>query len=123
MKRSRSCDRQSSVDRCGGENCARWLAVSSAFSIGGSTAWAATAAPAPTATCRATAFSFRRRAREARFQFLQWRRTWNPRAQDPLFLPIDADDFRINGAKANDFSNLRENGLMRVTLPLPPTSG
>jgi cytochrome c peroxidase len=56
---------------------------------------------------------------EARFQFLQWRRTWNPAAQDPLFLPLDADDFRTNGALANDFSNLRENGLIRVTMPLP----
>jgi cytochrome c peroxidase len=56
---------------------------------------------------------------EARFQFLQWRRTWNPAAQDPLFLPLDADDFRTNGEAANDFSNLRENGLVRVTLPLP----
>jgi cytochrome c peroxidase len=56
---------------------------------------------------------------EARFQLLQWRRTWNPNAVDPLFLPIDADDFRTNGALANDFSNLRENGLIRVTLPLP----
>lgn len=56
---------------------------------------------------------------EARFQFLQWRRSWNPRAQDPLFLPIDADDFRVNGEAAGDFSNLRENGLIRVTMPLP----
>ena len=56
---------------------------------------------------------------EARFQLLLWRRTWNPNAVDPLFLPIDADDFRTNGALANDFSNLRENGLIRVTLPLP----
>ena len=56
---------------------------------------------------------------EARFELLQWRRTWNPRAEDPLFRPIDADDFRVNGAKAGDFSNLRENGLVRVTMPLP----
>jgi len=56
---------------------------------------------------------------EARFQLLQWRRNWNPRAQDPLFLPIDADDFRVNGETASDFSNLRENGLIRVTMPLP----
>jgi hypothetical protein len=48
------------------------------------------------------------------------RRKWNPRAQDPLFLPIDADDFRIHGEKASDYSNLLENGLIRVTLPLPP---
>src|SRR5205085_2675140 len=56
---------------------------------------------------------------EARFQFLQWRRRWEPNAVDPLFLPIDADDFRTNGDNARDFSNLRENGLVRVVLPLP----
>ena len=27
---------------------------------------------------------------EARFQLLQWRRRWNPKADDPLFRPIDA---------------------------------
>ena len=57
---------------------------------------------------------------EARFQQLQQRRAWDPVADDPLFRPIDADDFRINGAAANDFRNLRENGLVRVTIPLPP---
>ncbi len=57
---------------------------------------------------------------EARFQRLQWRRQWNPRADDPLFRPIDADDFRTNGANASDFSNLRENGLIRITFTLPP---
>jgi cytochrome c peroxidase len=56
---------------------------------------------------------------EARYQFLLWRRTWNPRADDALFRPIDADDFRVNGSSASDFSNLRENGLVRVTMPLP----
>jgi len=39
---------------------------------------------------------------------------------DPLFLPIDANDFRLNGAAAHDFTNLTENGLVRVTIPLPP---
>ena len=58
---------------------------------------------------------------EARFQFLQWRRQWNPRADDPLFRPIDADDFRINGADAVDYSRLRQNGLVRIVFPLPPT--
>jgi cytochrome c peroxidase len=57
---------------------------------------------------------------EARFQLLQWRRRWNPDADDPLFRPIDADDFRINGDNASDFSNLRQNGLVRITFPLPP---
>jgi cytochrome c peroxidase len=38
---------------------------------------------------------------------------------DPLFRAIDADDFRVNGATAHDFTNLTQNGLVRVTLPLP----
>ncbi len=31
---------------------------------------------------------------EARFRLLQLRRRWDPDADDPLFRPIDADDFR-----------------------------
>jgi cytochrome c peroxidase len=57
---------------------------------------------------------------EARYQRLQSRRERNPRADDPLFRPIDADDFRTNGAAAADFSNLRENGLIRIVFALPP---
>ena len=38
---------------------------------------------------------------------------------DPLFRAIDADDFRVNGAAARDFTNLTQNGLVRVTIPLP----
>jgi cytochrome c peroxidase len=38
---------------------------------------------------------------------------------DPLFRPIDANDFRQNGNAANDYTNLIENGLVRVTIPLP----
>lgn len=38
---------------------------------------------------------------------------------DPLFHPIDADDFRVNGAAARDFSNLTQLGLVRVSIPLP----
>ena len=38
---------------------------------------------------------------------------------DPLFRAIDADDFRVNGAAAHDFTNLTVNGLVRVTIPLP----
>jgi cytochrome c peroxidase len=56
---------------------------------------------------------------QARFRLLQQRRMWNPHADDPLFRPIDADDFRTNGATARDFRNLRENALIRVTIPLP----
>jgi hypothetical protein len=56
---------------------------------------------------------------EARFQFLQFRRRFNPKADDPLFRPIDADDFRTNGDAASDFSNLRQNGLIRIVFTLP----
>jgi cytochrome c peroxidase len=56
---------------------------------------------------------------EARFQLLQFRRARHPEADDPLFRPIDADDFRTHGASASDFSNLRQNALVRITLPLP----
>ena len=55
----------------------------------------------------------------ARFDALQAKREHNPNADDPLFRPVDADDFRINGVNAVDFSNLLENGLIRVTMPLP----
>jgi hypothetical protein len=57
---------------------------------------------------------------EARFQLLQQRRATNPNVDDPLFRPIDADDFRDQGQAAADFSNLRENGLIRITFQLPP---
>jgi cytochrome c peroxidase len=57
---------------------------------------------------------------EARFQLLQLRRKWDLKADDPLFRPIDADDFRINGSSSSDFSNLRKNGLIRISFPLPP---
>src|SRR5678815_1690936 len=54
-----------------------------------------------------------------RFDELQAKREINMNADDPLFRPVDADDFRINGESAADFSNLVENGLIRVTMPLP----
>lgn len=38
---------------------------------------------------------------------------------DPLFRAIDADDFRINGSAARDFTNLTIHALVRVTIPLP----
>jgi hypothetical protein len=56
---------------------------------------------------------------EARYQALQRRRLSNPRADDPLFRPVDANDYRVNGDNATDYSNLREHALIRVTLPLP----
>ena len=56
---------------------------------------------------------------EARYQLLQFRRRFDPNADDPLFRPIDADDFRIRGASASDYTTLRRNGLIRISLPLP----
>jgi cytochrome c peroxidase len=56
---------------------------------------------------------------EARFQRLQMRRARHPDADDPLFRPLDADDFRTNGENATDYSNLRQNGLVRITFTLP----
>lgn len=56
---------------------------------------------------------------EARFQRLMQRQLEDPTADDPLFRPVDADDFRTNGQSASDYRNLRENGLIRVSFPLP----
>ena len=56
---------------------------------------------------------------ETRYQRLQRRRKHNRKADDPLFRPIDADDFRIKGEQAKDYSNLRQNALIRVVLALP----
>jgi hypothetical protein len=55
----------------------------------------------------------------ARFNALLAARAHNKNADDPLFRPVDADDFRVNGDNASDFSNLVQNGLVRVTMPLP----
>jgi cytochrome c peroxidase len=57
---------------------------------------------------------------EARYELLQFRLRFDPKADDSLFRPIDADDFRIHGANASDYTTLRRNGLIRITLPLPP---
>ena len=76
-----------------------------------------TGARARIATCPTDQFQLSPASAEARFAFLQWRRQWNPEADDPLFRPVDADDFRVNGDAASDFSNLRQNGLVRITYP------
>jgi mono/diheme cytochrome c family protein len=56
----------------------------------------------------------------ARFEALLAKREYNKNADDPLFRPVDADDFRQNGDNASQYSNLVENALIRVTMPLPP---
>ena len=55
----------------------------------------------------------------ARYDELLTKQENNKNADDPLFRPVDADDFRTNGDSASDFSNLVDNGLVRVTMPLP----
>jgi cytochrome c peroxidase len=57
---------------------------------------------------------------KARLEAVEGCRELLPWVDDPLFRPIDADDFRANGIDASDYSNLTENGLVRVTIPLPP---
>lgn len=51
---------------------------------------------------------------EARYQQWQARLRHDPTADDPLFRPIDADDF------AQDFTTLRSKALVRVALHLAP---
>jgi hypothetical protein len=58
-------------------------------------------------------------AARARFDALMEKQAQDEHADDSLFRPVDADDFRVNGDTANDFSNLVDNGLIRITLPLP----
>ena len=55
----------------------------------------------------------------ARFEALLTKLAHHKNADDPLFRPVDADDFRVNGDNASDFSNLVDNALVRVTMPLP----
>lgn len=66
--------------------------------------------------CHADAESFQLSpaVAEARFQQMS-----TSGIDDPLFRPLDADDFAINGSSANDFQNLRVNGLIRIRMPLP----
>jgi cytochrome c peroxidase len=109
-----------STDECGGENCAAVLRGLMGFvdrrlsGMGGN--------GRACADCHLPAdhLQLSPASAQARFRDLQKRRVRHPRARDPLFHPIDADDFRVNGAKASDFSNLLQNGLIRVTMPLPP---
>ena len=57
---------------------------------------------------------------EFRFQVMRFVKRFDRSYDDPLFRPIDADDFRTNHENASDFSNLRQNGLIRITFTLPP---
>ena len=50
------------------------------------------------------AFQLSPSAARARFEALMAKRANDKNADDPLFRPIDADDFRVNGDSASDFS-------------------
>jgi hypothetical protein len=73
------------------------------------------------ATCHVPdeAFQLSPQTVEHRYAALLAARLLDPNADDPLFRPIDADDFRTKGEAANEYSNLRR-GLIRVSIPLPP---
>src|SRR5262245_18247336 len=58
-------------------------------------------------------------AAQTRFDALNDKLAHGEGADDPLFRPVDADDFRVSGDNASDYSNLVENGLIRITMPLP----
>jgi cytochrome c peroxidase len=53
----------------------------------------------------------------------RWDHATQSNADDPLFRPIDADDFRTNGQNASDFTTLREMALVRVTIQLNGPGG
>ena len=108
------------LDECGGENCAAVFRGLLAFVDGRPKGLGGNGRSCADCHLPEDSLQLSPDSAQARYKLLQLRRKWNPRAQDPLFLPIDADDFRIHGEKASDYSNLLENGLIRVTLPLPP---
>ena len=66
--------------------------------------------------CHMPAENFQLTPAAAQARFAQMTMTG---VDDPLFRAIDADDFRVNGAAARDFTNLTQNGLVRLTIPLP----
>jgi Cytochrome c peroxidase len=111
---------ESTDQRCGGESCAAVLRGFFAFfdrDLPGLDGNGRSCGDCHMATEQ---FRLTPAAVESRFQFLQKRRRYNPHADDPLFRPIDADDFRINGEQASDYGNLRQNGLIRIVFTLPP---
>jgi mono/diheme cytochrome c family protein len=104
---------------CGGEPCDAVLRGLRAFLDRKLTGLAANGRACADCHMPTDSFQLSPKNAEARFQLLQWRRRWDATADDPLFRPVDADDFRVRGDAARDFSNLRQNGLVRVTFPLP----
>lgn len=73
------------------------------------------------ATCHIAADSFQLTPARAlaRRQALEQARQSDPHADDPLFRPIDADDFHVRGDAASDYTTLTQDGLIRITFLLP----
>lgn len=109
-----------SSDACGGEQCAAVARGLLAFVDRQPSGLQGNGRACADCHVPAASFQLTPAIVEARFQTLQWLRRFFPKSDDPLFRAIDADDFRARGAGAHDFRNLRENALVRVTLPLPP---
>src|SRR5829696_7740998 len=65
------------------------------------------------ATCHVAEDAFQLTPAHAfeRLRALQKKRLADPQADDPLFRPIDADDFRVNGENAHDYTTLTQDGL------------
>jgi len=78
--------------------------------------WAQSGVKETCSDCHMDSENFQLTPAAAQARFAQMSATG---VDDPLFRAIDANDFRINGATAHDYTNLTENGLIRVTLPLP----
>ena len=64
--------------------------------------------------CHIDASSFQLAPADVEARFQQMTATG---VDDPLFRPIDADDFTTHGNAATDYSTLRQYGLIRVRLP------
>jgi len=128
------------VSACGGSNDAVAPPVATAVVLDADGCTTAPDAPTDTPVCRGKAnfhdrklvglngngracsdchmpsenFQLTPAAAQARFVMMMGTGT-----DDPLFRAIDANDFRVNGAAAKDFTNLTQLGLVRVTIPLP----
>ena len=92
------------VSDCGGELPRRRSVASVRSSTAGSTVWARTGARALTATWRRTISQPRRPASRRGSGFASCCADGIRTLDDPLFRPIDADDFPTNGENASDFS-------------------
>jgi cytochrome c peroxidase len=62
----------------------------------------------------ASAFQLSPASAEARFEQMT-----TSGIDDPLFRPVDADDFVTNGPSATAYGHLRERGLIRIRMKLP----